>query len=251
MVKRNLFGFILLVFVCNLVAIDRAKVLNFVREFVEPNALVFDVGAHVGNKSALYLSLGARVVCIEPQPSCVAELHKRYDSNQSVSIEAVGLAEKEGFLDMQICSASTTLSTFSPEWSSRSRHRQRGSRWDRMITVQIKTLDQMVEKYGIPDFCKIDVENFELEVFKGLSRLIPCLSFEFHTETFHNAIACLDYLEKLGYDKFNCAAGEYPEFILDKWVSKQVFIQKLEDYKVIYLKKENDPLWGDIYARSP
>ncbi len=251
MVKRNLFWLVILLFVYDLAAIDRAEVLNFVRVFVEPDSLVFDVGAHVGNKSALYLSLGARVVCIEPQPSCVAELQKRYGSNQSVAIEGVGLAEKQGFLDMQICSVSTTLSTFSPEWSSRSRHRQRGSRWDGVIKVPIKTLDQMITKHGVPDFCKIDVENFELEVFKGLSRLIPCLSFEFHTETFHNAIACLDYLEKLGYNKFNFSAGEYPHFILDEWVSKQEIIQKLGDYKVIYLKKENDPLWGDIYVRNP
>ena len=251
MVKRNLFWLVILLFVYDLAAIDRAEVLNFVREFVEPDSLVFDVGAHVGNKSALYLSLGARVVCIEPQPSCVAELQKRYGSNQSVAIEGVGLAEKQGFLDMQICSVSTTLSTFSPEWASSSRHRQRGSRWDGKLTVPIKTLDQIIEKHGVPDFCKIDVENFELEVFKGLSKPIPYLSFEFHTETFQNAVACLDYLEKLGYKRFNFAAGEYSGFILDEWVTKQVVIQQLNKYKGVYLKKENDPLWGDIYARHP
>jgi FkbM family methyltransferase len=234
-----------------LFADDKASMLTFVREFVSPGALVFDVGAHVGNKSAVYLSLGAHVVCIEPQPFCIAELKKRYANNPAVSIEGVGLAENERFLDMQICSGSTTLSTCSSEWTAHSRHRQRGYFWDKVLTIPVKTLDQIIKKYGVPDFCKIDVENFELEVFRGLSRPIPCISFEFHTETFHNAIACLDYLENLGYNKFNFAAGEYPQFILNEWVIKQEIIQRLDAYKEVYLKKEKDPLWGDIYARYP
>jgi len=242
---------IILFFFQGLFGVDQSAMLQFVREFVSPGVLVFDVGAHVGNKSAVYLSLGARVVCIEPQPLCVAKLKKRYANNPAVLIEAVGLAEKECFLEMQICSGSTTLSTCSREWSAHSRHRQRGYSWDKLITIPVKTLDQIIEKYGVPDFCKIDVENFELEVFRGLSRPIPCISFEFHTETFHNAIACMDYLENLGYKQFNFAAGEYPYFILNEWVTKQEVIQKLDDYKGVYLKREKDPLWGDIYVRYP
>ena len=36
--------------------------------FVRPGHVVFDIGANVGAKTGLYLSCGARVVCVEPQP---------------------------------------------------------------------------------------------------------------------------------------------------------------------------------------
>jgi len=37
------------------------------RRFVQPGDLVFDVGAHVGDRIASFRRLGARVVAIEPQ----------------------------------------------------------------------------------------------------------------------------------------------------------------------------------------
>ena len=44
---------------------------SIIYQFLQPGDLVFDVGAHVGNKTEIYRSYGARVVCVEPQPGCV------------------------------------------------------------------------------------------------------------------------------------------------------------------------------------
>ena len=231
--------------------IDQNELKSFVQKFVHPGSLVFDVGSHIGQKAQLYIDEGARVICFEPQPSCISVLRKKYNDLPNVSIEPIGLADKPGEMTMSICSASTTLSTFSKEWSEKSRHRQRGSRWDKTLRVPITTLDMMIKKYGTPEFIKIDVENFEHEVLRGLSSPVTCLSFEFHTETFANAIRCLDYLESTGYQKFNFAGGEYPAFVLEQWVDKQTLLAQLNSYKSVYLEKENDPLWGDIYARHP
>ena len=41
------------------------------------------------------------------------------------------------------------------------------------------TLDTLVAEYGEPAFCKIDVEGFEVEALKGLSRPLRALSFEY------------------------------------------------------------------------
>jgi len=35
------------------------------------------------------------------------------------------------------------------------------------------------DEYGLPHFCKIDVEGFEEQALAGLSRPLPVLSFEF------------------------------------------------------------------------
>jgi protein-L-isoaspartate O-methyltransferase len=39
------------------------------RQFVKPGDLVFDIGAHVGDRVAAFRRLGARVVAVEPQPA--------------------------------------------------------------------------------------------------------------------------------------------------------------------------------------
>jgi hypothetical protein len=59
--------------------------------FVRPGDLVFDVGAHIGDRVASFLRLGARVVAVEPQPSMVRALRLLYGRSKSVAIEALAV----------------------------------------------------------------------------------------------------------------------------------------------------------------
>src|SRR5437763_15841189 len=61
------------------------------RQFVAPGGLVFDLGAHVGNRVASFRRLGARVVAIEPQPQLVTVLRLRYGRDQTLAIEPFGV----------------------------------------------------------------------------------------------------------------------------------------------------------------
>ena len=54
----------------------------FVSQFVKAGDLVFDVGAHIGNKAQLYVDQEAHVICIEPQPHCCTILRNRIAQNQ-------------------------------------------------------------------------------------------------------------------------------------------------------------------------
>ena len=69
--------------------------------------------------------------------------------------------------------------------------------WDFSIPVEVITLDQLIEEYGIPVFCKIDVEDFELQVLQGLNTAIPSLSFEYFSPTIDRTLKCIDRLEEL------------------------------------------------------
>ena len=75
--------------------------------------------------------------------------------------------------------------------------------------VETTTLDDMIRKFGLPDFLKIDVEGHELSVLKGLKDSVKNISFEANIPLKRfDAIECISqctYLNKnykfnYGYD---------------------------------------------------
>ena len=48
------------------------------RRFVQRGDLVFDIGAHVGDRIASFRRLGARVVAVEPQPALATAISMFY-----------------------------------------------------------------------------------------------------------------------------------------------------------------------------
>lgn len=216
---------------------------SFINQFIKPGDLVFDVGANIGNKAELYLACNARVICIEPQPACCLILKNKFEGNPHIIIEETALSFKPGFLELAVCSQANTISTFSSEWQSNSRFTGHYF-WDKKITVKVTTLDELIMHYGVPQFCKIDVENYEFEVLQGLTQPIPYLSFEFAAETLHNTIKCISYLEELGYRTFNLGLGENQQLKHTTWCCCEELLDKLN--KII---ANNSKAWGDIYAK--
>ena len=167
--------------------------VDIVKTVIKPGALVFDVGAHKGSKTGTYIKRGARVVCVEPQPECISVLQQQFKDKPEVIIVNKGLAAKPGRMVMMICSLAPTISTFSKDWVQNSRFAADYT-WDKMIEVEMTTLDELMRIYGEPQFIKIDVEDFEYEVLCGLTKAVPCLSFEFAIEHIDSAEKCLNRL---------------------------------------------------------
>lgn len=202
--------------------------------------LVFDVGANIGAKTGEFVASGARVVCFEPQPDCVIQLQQRFAQNPNVVIEATGLAAQSGTLELSICSAANTISTFSSAWK---KGRFSDYQWDRKVLVPVTTLDAAIARHGIPAYVKVDVEGFELDVLRGLSSPLPLISFEFTIEFLETNRDCARHLESIGFGKFNAKIGTLDNYISKRWLSA-------EELFVLLRSSSDTELWGDIYARS-
>ena len=215
--------------------------LTFHSEFIAPGDLCFDVGANVGARTALFLELGAQVICIEPQESCVNILRSVYETNPNVVIVDKALGDRSGQGELFVSTRDHVLSTLSPRWSDEGRFASQHV-WDIRQQVAVVTLDSLIAQHGMPRFCKIDVEGFELAVLKGLSHRIPVLSFEIVSEFRTEAQQCLDYLESLGPVIFKFSWGDSMKMMLPTWVAANALLEKIG-------ATYDHALWGDVYAK--
>jgi FkbM family methyltransferase len=211
-------------------------------QFVKNGDLVFDVGAHVGDRVASFRRLGARVVAIEPQPALVFTLKTLYGRDRYVAIESKAVGRSPGTLEMKINLDNPTVSTASGAFidAARGAAGWEGQVWEKTIVVAVTTLDALIAVHGTPAFVKIDVEGFEAEALAGMTRPVEALSFEFTTIQREVAQTCIARCSALGFQRYNAAIGESQE--LGEWRSADAIARWL-------LQLPHAANSGDIYAR--
>jgi FkbM family methyltransferase len=188
--------------------------------FVRHGDLVFDIGAHVGDRIASFRRLGARVVAVEPQPAMIKLLRLFYGRSRDVTIEPVAVGRSPGTIAMMINPENPTVSTASRDFITAARDAPgwQAQRWSKTLNVPMTTLDELIGKHGVPVFIKIDVEGFEEAVLQGLSQPVRALSFEFTTIQRDVALACIDRCVVLGLTRFNAALGESQTLVHADWI---------------------------------
>ncbi|KIN71088.1 FkbM family methyltransferase [Sulfitobacter guttiformis] len=212
--------------------------------FVSSGDLVFDIGAHVGDRTASFLRLGATVVSLEPQPRVFRALRLIHGRNPQATLRAQAVGAVAGELEMFLNSENPTISTLSPDLIAAAQNAQgwKGQTWDARHIAPVVTLDQLVTTYGSPGFVKIDVEGHEAEVLAGLSAPLPLLSFEFTTIQRDVAHKCIARLSGLGDYKFNLSFGEDHTLVYSNWTNAGAI-----SAQIAALPESANS--GDIYAR--
>ena len=221
----------------------RAGMEALYRRFVAAGDLVFDVGAHVGDRTAAFRRLGARVVAVEPQPALARTLRLLFGRDGGVAIEIAAVGRSVGSTELMINIDNPTVSTASKSFIVAARGAQgwEGQVWSGRVAVRMVTLDQLIVQHGIPAFIKIDVEGFEAEALTGLSARIAALSFEFTTIQRAVALACVERCLALGFSRFNAALGESQTLVHATWIDGKAIARWLTELPV----EANS---GDIYA---
>src|ERR1700721_2893 len=116
--------------------------------FVRAGDLVFDIGAHAGNRVRGFSSLGCRVVALEPQPDFARLLRALF--GQSTQIEVIGgaVAGGPGRAWLSLSERTPTVTTLATAWrDARARDPDFARvRWNHQIEVETTTLDRLIER---------------------------------------------------------------------------------------------------------
>lgn len=215
---------------------------NFYAQFLKKGDIYFDIGANYGNRISPIekLEMGL-IVAVGPQKKCCDYLRKKY-KNITVLQKGVGaFPGKQTFY----LSDESVLSSFSTDFIAKTGDtRFSGNTWNNTEEIEIVTLDNLIQTYGVPNFVKVDVEGFEPEVFKGLSVPLKVVSFEYTVpELLGNLHPIVDKLALLGNCKFNYSIGESMAMHLNEWVSYS------EIKNIINSESFVATGFGDVYAK--
>lgn len=221
----------------------RHQLKRFYRALVSPGDLIFDIGAHVGSRSRTLLSLGADVVAIEPQP-VFADMIEMHLAKRLKGFERVAVGATEGEAILHISSRHPTVTTISERFIDGVSHVAgfRDVVWDREVRIPVTTLDRLIDTYGLPAFCKIDVEGAESDILRGLSQPIRLIAFEYIPALPEVAREAMNRLADLGDYRFNRVIGESHRFIDIEWKDAEALSRDLA-------KLAPESPSGDIYAR--
>jgi FkbM family methyltransferase len=190
--------------------VKRRRARAFYRRFVAAGDLCFDIGAHLGDRTATFRKLGARVVAVEPQPRLLTRLARRFGTDPGVALVAAALGAARGRAELAIDPMNPTIATLSRDFIRKAGASPgfRAARWRERAMVEVMTLDALIAAHGLPAFCKIDVEGYEDAVLEGLSQPLPALSLEYLPAALEPALAAIARLERLGPYRFNRSIGE-------------------------------------------
>ncbi|HWY51301.1 MAG TPA: FkbM family methyltransferase [Chthoniobacterales bacterium] len=219
---------------------------RFYQQFIEREDLVFDVGANRGHKTAAFLSLGARVVAIEPNPVCANYMRENYRGDLEdgrLRVEEIAIGSQAGELvlttfasESEMCSGSKRFLDYAHEI---------GFIGAKVIKAQVRTLDDLVGRFGLPKFIKIDAEGMDADILKGLDHRPQLLSFEFNTSPrlWEDTCECFEQASRLGFCEANFTFGVDPKLRLKSWIGVDAMLSEIQRLG------RSDELWGDIIVR--
>ena len=221
----------------------RNRELQFYRSLLNgfrQGDLIFDVGANVGDKTDVFLRLGARVVGVDPDQANLEILRGKFLRHRLIPKRVVivgkAVSDRNTIETMWIDGPGSAVNTLSKKWAEtlkakrdKFEHGHFGLEFAQSQAVETTTLEDLILTHGSPFFVKIDVEGHETNVIRGLRRPVPFLSFEINLPEFRQeGLECVRLLDGLAANgKFNYAA-DLELGVQGKWLGAQEFSSVLE-----------------------
>lgn len=170
--------------------------------------LVFDLGMHEGEDVAYYIQGGLRVVAVEADHRLVDRARETFAENireGRLRLEHAAVVETAGGIVEFHLSQNTLWNSISAPLANRE------GLGERTVTAPTVDLPTLIRRYGLPGYCKIDLEGGDAAALAGLAHAPELPRFiSAETECLgsgddldeSNPFAVLDQLQAVGYTHF-------------------------------------------------
>lgn len=169
--------------------------------------LIYDVGFNNGDDTAFYLSQGHKVVAVDANPTLVEAGRQRFRreiEQGALTLLNVGISDGEGHAEFWVCDEKPQFSSFHRSSAARDGLKHHA------IQVPTTRFENILGKYGIPRYLKIDIEGHERMCLEALTpaTLPSYVSIECESPTDDAArsdregVKLLSTIRDLGYSRF-------------------------------------------------
>ena len=183
------------------------EVQEYLAKRIKKNFIVFDIVANIGQYS-IFLSdlVGPKgsIYSFEPDSNSFEFLKKNIIENNcnNISYEKLAFGKKEA-----------NQKLFNDSLSG-----GRKSSFDKSLVgnnyigtneiVEVKTLDSQIDKYGLPNFIKIDSEGYEVQILKGLKKDFTKKTFFMIEVRDQTKNFVFNYFNRRGYSAFDVTTNK-------------------------------------------
>lgn len=168
--------------------------------------LIYDVGAHKGEDTEFYLRKGFRVIAIEANPEFCAVVSNRlqeFVKSGALTVLNTAISGHSGEIEFYVDQDIPVWGTTNRDWVERNR----GVGFGKVDTFTVKSarLSDIMNEYGVPRYCKIDIEGNDLEALSSLENVIEpprFVSIESDKTSWSKVLKEFEAFEKLGYSQY-------------------------------------------------
>tara|TARA_B110000008_G_C16942534_1_gene553098 strand:- start:1343 stop:2005 length:663 start_codon:yes stop_codon:yes gene_type:complete len=177
---------------------DERYEINNLQKIIKDTDICWDIGANIGFYSFLFASIAknGQVISFEPVSNTFSDLKEGKNLNNYHNIQLKNFALGSEIKDQKIFFDKKELSIGTASFFDH-------NSFENFETVQIDKIDNIFKLIKIPDFIKIDVEGFQMEVVKGAGNFFKKYSPLIMIEIDQNTEKWLeDYFLDLNYQFF-------------------------------------------------
>lgn len=163
---------------------------------MKPQALIFDIGMFDGSDSRYFLDEGYRVVAVEANPELAEKARQEFQDHIAggrLSVLNFALADEPGEIELVLCGDDLGASSI---FGDKIAHRNPSG----TCTVPTITFSQLVDRFGVPDYVKVDIEGADRHCILAMGRDTRPRYLSFEAD--HDLEELMAHMAAIGYRQF-------------------------------------------------
>lgn len=221
------------------------------------NKLIFDLGCYTLDSTNKYLNDNYKVIAVDADKENIDLVNERYknfvENQQLITINKAITLESGDLVDFYIQPNMKV-------WSSLNKNIAERTQSSIKTTIETTTLKDLINEFGTPWYCKIDIEGADILALisledsekEKLPKIISCETECLGVGETTEGLDVVNQLYKLGYTKFLLKKQPIRTVFSiennNEWYSFEEIVEQLVDLRRKHYFNEFFDFWYDVYA---